>query len=592
MTEIQVQFRSLVELLLYRAATQPDDRAYAFVTERGKESDTLTFRELDQRARAVAGVLRRLASRGDRALLAFAPGLEFLVAYFACLYVGVVPVPIMPPRRHRLKQSTSAITNDCLPVVALTSMRTLDVIRPQFVDLPNCSEMPLLTVDGRTEFAGEGFEPNVPIPDDLAFLQYTSGSTSDPKGVMISHGNLLANFEMIKQAYGHDRFSTYVSWVPYYHDMGLILNILQSLYLGTLCVLIPPLLFAQRPWLWLQVIHDYRAKVSAAPNFAFDLCVSAFRSDEMTGLDLTCWKVAINGAETVRAATLARFANTFEPYGFTTCAINPSYGMAEATVLISAGSPEKPPVIRHISKNGLLLNHVIAPRSEHDTYEIVGCGRILQNERVVIANPQTRRQCESNEIGEIWVAGPHVAGGYWQNPKASQETFKAFLADTGDGPFLRTGDLGFLSEGGLFITGRIKDVIIIRGGNFYPQDIEQIVGKCDVAFRQNCCAAFVVSDDQLVVVQEIERSYRQRFDERHLASCVRKEVVVEFDLMVHTVVFVKPGSVPKTSSGKIQRGVARQRYLEGSLDIWGIDEVAISGEGNRSEQPHEISMTP
>ena len=511
-----IEFSSFAEVLRHRAAKQPNDLAYIFLPDRGRERISLTFADLYTHACAVAGDLIERGRREDRAVLLFPPGLDFLVAFFGCLLAGVIAVPMMVPRRDSSRDASAAILNDCSPRFAMTHREMIANARPDLEERFRNARMDWVFV------GSPGVDPirpasRLPVPrrDDVAFLQYTSGSTSAPKGVMVSHGNLLDNSEMIRIAFGNTRNSTYVSWVPLYHDMGLILNALQSLYVGSLCVLMAPVSFMQRPLSWLRAIHEYRAEVAGGPNFAFDLCVRRHRPEEMRGIDLSCWRVAFNGAEPVHANTIARFAETFAHYGFNPKSAHPAYGMAEATLMIYAGARGAGAVTRRVSRDGLQHGRAVAPAGAEDGQILVGCGRQLCGERVAIVEPEGRRLLPPGQIGEIWVAGSNVAQGYWGNSSATDAVFRARIEGGGAEDWLRTGDLGFLDEHSeVFITGRIKDLIIIRGINHCPQDIEETVQDCHPGLRRHCGAAFAVLDrneeEQLVVVQEVERTYRQQ----------------------------------------------------------------------------------
>lgn len=570
-------FRSLVDLLRHWAAAQPDERAYAFVNKAGRKEDSVTFGELDRRASVLAAQLLRRGQVGDRVLLIFPAGLDFIAGYFGALYAGMLPVPMIPPKRNRLRQSTLSIVNNCRPAIGLSVDALVENLRREFAGTPAWDAIQWLGTDGAKNRAARGAAPHEAKFEDVAFLQYTSGSTSAPKGVMISHGNLLTNLEMIKRTLGNSRSSNYVSWVPLYHDMGLNYNVLQSLYLGTLCVLMAPASFVQRPLTWLSAISRYKAEVAGGPNFAYDLCVSHFKPDLMEGVDLSGWRLAFNGAEPVRADTLKKFTQTFASYGFDRRALYPCYGMAECTLLMSGGQREAEPVIKTVSRKALQEDRVLdaTDGASSDRQDIVGCGSALNGERLAIVNPETLRECALGHVGEIWASGPHIARGYWDNPEATEETFRAYLSDTCEGPFLRTGDLGFMSDGEVYVTGRIKDMIIVRGQNHYPQDIEMTVAACHPALRLNHGAAFTVEargEEKLVVVQEVERTWRNKLDVVKLVELTRKAVVNEHELMVYAIVFIKTGSLAKTSSGKIQRNLTRQIYLEGKLMVLGADE--------------------
>ncbi|CAN7750583.1 fatty acyl-AMP ligase [Bradyrhizobium sp. LjRoot220] len=560
-------FSSLVELLAKRAQSQPDERAYVFLSDRGTEEAALSFRQLHDAANALAARLRGIVGPGERALLVFPPGLEFIVAFFGCLIAGVIAVPMMMPRRQAARDSSAAFIANCEPAVALSSasFAVRGDLQARFLR----ERLQWLSVDlaaASAATAGSGMPP--PKAQDIAFLQYTSGSTSEPKGVAVSHANLLANLEMIRCALGNTSRSTYVNWVPLYHDMGLILNALQTLYVGSLCVLMAPNAFTQRPLNWLRAIHDYRAEVGCSPNFGYDHCVSRYRADQMQGIDLSCWKVALNGAEPVHAETIDRFIGTFAGHGFDATTVFPAYGMAEATLLISGGRRGAGHVTCSVSSVGLQSHAVTAPAGAADAQLLVGCGRALVNERIAIVDPNQRVRQLPHMVGEIWVNGPNVARAYWNNPEATQATLNADIAGEDDGGrWLRTGDLGFLDEAGeLFVTGRIKDLILVRGINHYPQDIERTVQSAQPALRANCGAAFAVPDergeDTLVIVQEIERTERNRVDAAGMKGLIRESVTDQHELFARHIVLIRPGTLPKTTSGKIQRSLARKLWLE------------------------------
>jgi len=572
-TKARTEFSSLVKVLRHRAAEQPNDPAYIFLPDRGAERLSLSFAELYAEARLVAASLAERGQKGDRAILLFSPGLDFIVAFFACLLAGVIAVPLMVPRRASSRDASAAILADCSPRFAMTRRDLLTDARPELMDRFGTGQLDWVFVDSCGAGSGE-LQSQLPLPmrDDIALLQYTSGSTSSPKGVIVSHANLIENSEMIRIALGNTRNSTHVSWVPLYHDMGLILNALQSLYIGALCVLMAPVSFMQRPLSWLRAIHDYRAEVAGGPNFAFDLCVRRHRPEEIRGIDLSCWKVALNGAEPVRASTIDRFASTFAPYGFDAKSIHPAYGMAEATLLISAGRRGTGPITRWIDREALQRNQIVAPAQAHDAQILVGCGRQLAGERLAIVDPETRMPLGPGLVGEVWVAGPHVAQGYWRNPEATASVFRARMASGGAQYWLRTGDLGFLDEDGeLYITGRIKDLIIIRGINHYPQDIEQTVQDCHAALRRNCGAAFSVPDhnneEQLVLVQEVERTFRTQIAIEEIVASIREAITREHQIAAREIVLIRTGSLPKTTSGKIQRRLTRQMFLAGTLSV-------------------------
>jgi acyl-CoA synthetase (AMP-forming)/AMP-acid ligase II len=567
-------FASLADLLRHRAEVQPDDRAYVFVSERGREEAVLTFADLERSAGIVAAQLAERLRKGDRALLVFPAGLDFIVAFFGCLVAGVIAVPMMVPRRTSTQDSSAAIVADCRPRLAMTA-GDLAAVRPDVIQRFRDAGLDWFLLDANDAVSSR-HRATVPAHgrDDVAFLQYTSGSTSSPKGVTVTHGNLLENLEMIRLALGSTRASTTVSWVPLYHDMGLILNAIHSLYVGALCVLMAPVGFIRRPLAWLQAIHAYQAELTTAPNFAFDMCVSRFRAEQIKGVDLSCWKLAMNAAEPVRADTIARFTSTFAPYGFDARAMYPAYGSAEATVMVSGSHRGGGPILRTVSREALQRDQVAAPASEKDCRVVVGCGHSLVGERIAIVNPESRRRLEPGNIGEVLVAGPNIAGGYWQNHEATTAVFQARIDGEGDEFWLRTGDLGFLDTSGeLFITGRIKDVIIIRGMNYYPQDIEISMQNSHPTLRRHCGAAFTVvdedNDERLILVQEVERAALHRISIEEVAGCIREAIFNEHEIAIDKVLLIHPGAIPMTTSGKIQRSLTRKLWQQGLLEVIG-----------------------
>jgi len=590
---------SLVDLVRHRASHQGDETAFVYLVDGEDEQTGLTYRELDRQARAIAAWLESHDLAGERALLLYPAGLEFIAAFFGCLYAGVVAVPLYPPRRNRSLERLQAVADDCQARVALTTEAVLERIEPLVDETPHLKQLTWLpTCRVADALADEWRMPDI-SGDTIAFLQYTSGSTGTPKGVMLSHGNALHNSALIAYAFEHTRSGTGVYWLPSYHDMGLIGGILQPLYMSRPNVFMSPMSFLQRPYRWLSAITRYRATTSGGPNFAYDLCVDKIPPEQRKTLDLSSWKVAFNGAEPVRAETIDRFCEAFEPCGFRREAFYPCYGLAEATLIVTGGFVAESPVIRSFDARRLGEGTAVevAPGAE-GACRLVGCGASLADQTVVIADPQTRRQCADGEIGEIWVHGPSVAQGYWQQPEATQATFGAVLADSGDGPFLRTGDLGFLDRGELFVTGRIKDLLIVRGVNYHPHDVELTLQRAHRRLRRDCGAVFTVEEDgreKLVVVQEIERRKQGHWDE--VFQAIRGAVSAEHQLGVEVIVLLRAGTIPKTSSGKIQRYACREGYLDGSLDVvacWRLadGEPALVTPVARTARPAPAAPSP
>lgn len=587
---------NLVDRLRYWTAAQPDDMAFRYLSYGGTLTDSLTYGQLDQLARSIGAQLLSMGMKGQRALLLYPPGLEFISAFFGCHYAGVTPVPAYPPRRNRNMGRINAISEDAQAAIALTIDEVIQRSDGMLDDSPSLRRIPWLATENvPIELASDWNHPNTK-GDDIALIQYTSGSTGSPKGVMLTHENVMANCRMITCAFELERGTEACSWLPLYHDMGLVGGVLNPLYFGMTNTLMSPVAFLARPIRWLRTISQHKCSVAGAPNFAYALCVEKIDLADCDGIDLSNWKLAFNGAEPVRADVLERFYQKFKDIGFEYTSHYPCYGMAEATLLITGGNKNVKPVVRHFDKNDLAQHRVThVDPSEEAAHPLVGCGKTLPNEHVAIVHPETYRSLSNDQIGEIWVNSPSVGMGYWGKPKVTKATFQAKLSDSDeDLNYLRTGDLGFRDDDGeLFITGRLKDMIIVRGVNRYPQDIEATVEQCDDRLRSGGAAAFSVEHwdrEHLVVVCEVERKRNHHIE--GLLEKIRLAITTENDLPPDAIVLVRAGSVPKTSSGKVQRHACRQNYIDRSLlvvDQWcafGTPESEKNGAPAPSENGH------
>jgi len=558
------EYSTVVDILHLRSSTQAEQIAFTFLEDGETTQATLTYPELDRRSRAIASQLQALNLSGERALLLYPPGLDYLVAFFGCLYAGVVAVPAYPPRNQRNTPRIKAVVTDAQAAIALTTTAILPTVQSLLT-----GNLQWLATDNLEPGIEDTWQQPIIHPNTLAFLQYTSGSTGTPKGVMLSHGNLLHNAAMTYQFMEHSDASKFVSWLPTYHDMGLIGGILQPLYGGFPCILMSPASFLQRPYRWLQTISRYGGTTSGAPNFAYELCIEKITSEQRQTLDLSSWSVAFNGAEPIRQETLERFVATFAECGFRPEAFYPCYGMAEATLIVSGGVKSELVVSNNVNKSALEQNYIInAVANDDNSITLVGCGRSMPQQQVVIANSETLTRCDPDEVGEIWVHGPSISHGYWNRPEETEQTFRAYLQDTGEGPFLRTGDLGFLHNGELFITGRAKDLIIIRGRNLYPQDIELTTECSHKMLRLGSVAAFAVEvekEERLVVVQELE--FRAKPNINEVTDAIRRAITEEHEVQVYAVILIKAGTIPKTSSGKIQRLATKAGFLADTLEV-------------------------
>lgn len=581
-----LRYLTLTTLLHYRAKSAPDRRAYVYLADGENESDAFTFATLEQRAVSIAHRLAAVTSPGDRALLLYPAGLEFMAAFFGCLLAGVVAVPSYPPKRNRPDPRLQTIVEDAGARLVLTDSSVLAEIEPRLQNSPWLRTLIWIatdTPDPTQTIHNLGALPIV-RPDDLAFLQYTSGSTATPKGVMVSHANLLHNLDDLDQGWDHDENSVMITWLPIFHDMGLIYGALMPLFRGFLCIMLPPAAFLQRPIRWLEAISRYRGTHSAAPNFAYDLCVASTTAEQRTALDLSSWHLSLNAAEPVRANTLAAFNTAFALCGLDPLTVKPGFGLAEATLKVTALPRAEATSVVHLEAGALARHKIQEVAPDHpNVIAIVGCGWGQVDNRTVIVDPETRESCSADQVGEIWFAGPSVAQGYWQRAEATAETFQATLAD-GSGPWMRTGDLGFSRGREIYVTGRLKDLIILRGLNHYPQDIELTIEHAHPSIRAGCTAAFSIdtpNGEALAIVAEIERTHLRKFDCAALVSALREAVAVNHELPVNTIVFLKPASIPKTSSGKIQRRLARQRLLDNdfaAVATWTIDLAATTAQ--------------
>jgi acyl-CoA synthetase (AMP-forming)/AMP-acid ligase II/acyl carrier protein len=564
-------YGSWVQLLRDRASQSGDQHAYAFMSGDDTLESSLTYGQLDRQARAIAQRLLDANAGGGRALLLYPPGLEFIAGLFGCWYAGVTAVPAYPPRsaQHAGSLATlDAIARDCEPAIVLTAARLRATLESAAASVSTLKSTTILSTDDLPEDAADSWHQPELAGKSLACLQYTSGSTGSPKGVMLTHENLLSNSQVIKECYEHSSSSRGVIWLPPYHDMGLIGGVLQPLYVGFPVTLMAPAAFLQRPMRWLAAISKFGGTTSGGPNFAYELCCKQARPEELAGLDLSSWTVAFNGAEPIDPGTIDRFCEAFGPYGFRRAAFYPCYGLAESTLIVTGGEKLNAPVVHSTNVASLEAATAQTAIVEGNEKSFVGCGHARNGGSIEIIDPSTRAACAPGKVGEIWVRSSSVAQGYWRKPQETSATFAATRADNGEGPFLRTGDLGFINGDELFITGRLKDLIIIRGLNHYPQDIELTAQTSHPALRPAGGAAFSVTagpSEQLVIVHEVERTSRNA-DPDAIITAIRQAVASRHDLQVSAIVLLTPGRLPKTSSGKTRRSACRTAYLSGTLE--------------------------
>lgn len=572
---------SIVDSMVEHAGSKPDAVAFRFLGDLEHVAQELTYAQLLQDAEAIAAFLSGLAEQGSRVMLFFPPGLAYVKAFYGCLLAGMVAVPLYPPRRNVKSDRIMKVAQSCRSTIALTTQGELGVVKAAW-DQQNSLGLTLdfhatdhIVADATRRFAAPALDLAAP-----AFLQYTSGSTGVPKGVIITHRNIVANMRHLSLMSRGDASEVFVNWVPLFHDLGLVTAILWPVFLGAPSILMAPATFVRSPVQWLKAISRYRGTMCGAPNFAFDLCVEKIPAGELAAIDLSSWRVAYNSAEPVKAATLDAFARHFAPCGFKPEAFYPCYGMAEATVFIAGGDSDARPTVVKVDKNKL-ADFRLEPVEDNDpaATSIVGCGTAFAPHDVKIVDPDSGARVSEGSVGEIWFSGPSVSPGYWNLDDVSAGTFGQRIVGNASGStYLRTGDLGAMWQGELFVTGRMKDLIILRGRNYYPQDIEASTAEAHEAIRGGCCAAFSLvedGDERLVVVAEVEREHFRTVDAAAVTAAIRRRIAADHEVSVDRVVLLKPYRIPVTSSGKIQRRQTRQMLLDGELDI--IAQAAPAG---------------
>lgn len=562
-------FGTLVEILEWRAAAQADRPAYTFLSDGQSQEVTLTYAELRERAVSVARQLVAAGLTGERVAIVCPAGLDYLTAFFGCQYAGATAVPIYPPRHGRQSGKLEAVLTDSDAKAAIATTATVDQYARMVGNFPSFARLKWIAADTPASGDVQDFDVQryAPTPSSLAFLQYTSGSTATPRGVMIAQQNVLSNLAYMNQWGTMPEETTAVEWLPLFHDMGLV-SALMSAYSGWHTVLLSPLHVVQQPLLWLKAVSKYGARFSGGPNFMYDLCCQRVTAEQRRELDLTDWQVAFTGAEPIRAATLNQFAQLFADCGFRRETFLPCYGLAEFTVAVTGTPKGRGPLVRRVSRAELATGQfrpVNGEVKEEDASYLVSSGQTFNGHEILIVDPERQTPLPEGRVGEIWARGPSMGRGYWRKLDDSQQVFGGRL-ENGEGPFLRTGDLGTLHNNELFVCGRMKDLIIIRGTNHYPQDIEQTVERCHPAISTNSVAAFSVdgeTGERLVILAELARGADLDADE--VFSAIRQAVATTHDLQVDSILLLKPGRVLKTTSGKVQRRGCRQAYIDGTL---------------------------
>lgn len=561
----------LIGVLRRHAEDHPRQSACVHLLDGHGDEARLTFAQLDRRARAIAARLQERGCAGRNVLLVYPPGVDFIAAFFGCLYAGCVAVPTYPPRRHRMFERFEAVAADSQARIALSNVSGAAAFQT-LIDAEEggpSSQLSWIATDELPDALAEHWREPSLRPDALALLQYTSGSTSQPKGVMLSHANLMSNIRAIQQAFGIQDRDRSAFWLPMYHDMGLVGGVLVPVFTGVTNVFISPAAFLQSPLTWLAAISKYRVTISGGPNFAYDHCVRKITGEQRATLDLSSWGLAFVGAEPIAPGTLERFAAAFAPCGFQAGAFYPCYGLAEATLMVSGPGRGSGATVEAFHDTALTESRVEpVPGDGPQARRLVACGSPIGGQRVAIVDPQCSEEVAPGRVGEIWVAGASVGQGYWGKPEQTLRSYGAHLSGTGEGPFLRTGDLGFLREGQLYVTGRLDDLIIVRGMNRYPQDIEAVARGSHPLLEPGYGAAFMADGhdcQRLVLVHEVAR--RGQDDFRPVLDALRCAVLEECGLALDAVVLVRSGTIPRTSSGKIQRHACRAAFRDGELHV-------------------------
>lgn len=552
-------FVCLVNAFKAHVLAHPDKAAFVFITR--AQEETLSFAALDKCASNIASALLDNNLAGQNVLLVFTPGLEFIKAFLGCLYAGVIPVPVNTPTQTSSVDRFEKIVQDAAIVRVLTTAGLYVRFNLQDWDTP------ALLVDQVGDVEPD-FQAGGSRPGDVAFIQYTSGSTGDPKGAVITHGNLISNLEMIKSGFGNDEHIVGVNWLPLFHDMGLVGNVLQPLWLGITCIHMSPMEFVQKPVRWLRAISDYKGTTSGGPTFGYAHCLARIKEEDCAGLDLSSWRLAYCGAEPVNVQVLDAFAQRFAPYGFNADSFYPCYGMAETTLIVTGPTAGNGMRRLSVDRQALADGHVQPGVDGAPADVYVSNGKAINGQRVVIVHPEGGGTLAENQVGEVWVAGNSIAAGYLNNAQATAERFSCQPeGDSAD--FYRTGDLGFLRDDELYITGRLKDVIILRGRNYYPQDIEHVAYAAAEGLREGCGVAFSNNahpEEQLIIVYEVEKSHINQLDKASVTTRIQQAVINHFGISAHQIILIKPKVIPKTSSGKLRRSALVQLFRQGALE--------------------------
>tara|TARA_B100000427_G_scaffold106381_1_gene88254 strand:+ start:1212 stop:3404 length:2193 start_codon:yes stop_codon:yes gene_type:complete len=562
--------KTLIDILSFHAKTKPNKTAFIFLNEKGEEQNKLTYKELHTKAKVIGTYIQENNFHHVPILLLHPPGIEFIIDFFGCIYGGAIAVPLFPPKQNTKQNRIKSIIKDTNAIIGFT---TESIKNQHYKDSSLYSELEaikLLSVQNLDpKLEKKWKKPNV-TATDTAFIQFTSGSTADPKGVINSHHNIITNQHMIKCASQTSGKTRICGWTPHYHDMGIIANILHPIYIGGFSILMSPTAFIRNPFIWLKTISDYQIDYSGGPNFSYELCTKKIAKEKLETLNLSSWKIAFNGAEPIKAETLTNFSKKFKECNFSFDAFCPIFGLAETTCFATSAPYDQSPVLLPVDKDELAANTIKPPKNSKDELILVGCGKSWNQQKIKIVNPDSLTENPKNIVGEIWVQGPNVCKGYWNKPALTDLTFKATLKNE-DGHFLRTGDLGFFNDNNdLFVTGRIKDMIIIHGKNIYPHDIENQIESIAKEIKLGGCIIFEYQSNgtqKLATAIEIERVHIKSFNQEKLSQKIIQTIFHEYGFSINDIIYIKPMSLPKTSSGKKQRQLCKQHFINNSLNV-------------------------
>jgi acyl-CoA synthetase (AMP-forming)/AMP-acid ligase II len=583
---MKIQYKSVGDIIFKNSVKYCKKPSYIFLSDGEKSEDVLTYKDLEEKSVNIASNIQHAVKKGDRVLILSPPGLDYILGFLGCLITGAIPVPLYPPDSRSLDRLLN-IARDCDAKIALTNESVITRYSVPNSSLSDNNEQTRTSHGKQMELfkSIELFDTreltmntnakynHMPVNgSDTAFLQYTSGSTSQPKGVMVTHDNLLYNSALIKKYFDHKDSECKVSWIPPFHDMGLIGDILQTIFSGMTMVFMSPASFLKKPVRWLWAISNYKSLgpiTSGAPNFAFDWCTKLVTESQLDDLDLSGWKVAYNGSEPVKPSTIQEFNKKFEKCGLKKETLSPVYGLAEGTLMVSPPEFDKPSVMGCFDQEKIKQNKAqLRTTKKNNCIIYPSSGLVIPEQKTIIVDLESKLPCDVGEIGEIWVKGQSIAKGYWKNPVETENTFNGRLSNTNEGPFLRTGDLGFIHDGRIYITGRIKDLIIIRGENYYPQDIEQLVENSHEFIRNGCGAAISINvndNEELVIIYELKRKNYHNVHLEEIKDKIRSALFQKFGLQPHDIVLIEPSTFPKTSSGKLQRQKSKKLYLDKQL---------------------------